>query len=134
LILVFSQNSYSQTQDELNFKWCDKLSFTQSVLDTVVNNLKRIYADDENFINSFNIAQRNWQILLESDMEMYMPTQEYWGSSETMCECQFKEQLLNNRIRFLKKWTQPGERKGWICGGTIIFENEEILIIDGERY
>ena len=134
LILVFSQNYYCQTQTELNAKWCDELITSELELDTLVDNIRTIYAPDKVFLNNLNYAQRNWQLLLQADMEMYMPSEEYWGSSETMCECQFKNQLIKNRIKFLKKWTQSGERNGWMCGGTILFENEELLIIDGERY
>ena len=134
LVLIISQNSYCQTQTELTVKWCDELITSELELDTLVDNIRTIYAPDKVFLNNLNYAQRNWQLLLEADMEMYMPSEEYWGSSETMCECQFKNQLIKNRIKFLMKWTQLGERNGWMCGGTILFENEELLIIDGERY
>ena len=134
LFLILSQNSYSQSQADLNIKWCDKLSVTKLELDSVVSIIKMTYSADKVFIKNLYQAQKNWELLLEADMEMYMPTEEYWGSAEAMCECQFKDQLIKKRIRFLKNWIQPGERKGWMCGGTILFDNEQLLIIDGERF
>jgi len=71
---------------------------------------------------------------VEFDLQLYMPIEEDFGSSELFCRCQFGVELYDVRIKFLSKWVQPGERKGWMCGGTILFENEELLIIDGEKY
>ena len=86
---ILSQNSYCQTQTELNDKWCDKLIASELELKTLLDNIKIIYNPDK-FLNNLNYAQRNWRLLLQADMEMYMPSKEYWGSSETMCKCQFR--------------------------------------------
>ena len=116
--LLFTTTLKSQTQIELNFKWCDKYKEADKELNLVYQNILNEYSKDTLFIKNLKDTQNNWIKLKESDMELYMPTLDDWGSSRAMCRCQFLIDLTKERTKFLRKWADAGERDGWMCGGT----------------
>ena len=129
LILLFTTTTIlkSQTQVELNFKWCEKYKESDKELNLVYKNILEKYSLDTLFIQNLRETQNNWIKLKDSDLELYMPTdlEEHmpFGSATMMCRCQFKIDLIKERTKFLKKWEDPGKRDGWMCGGTIRFGN-----------
>jgi len=123
LILILSTNiCKSQTQVELNFKWCDIYNEVDKELNLIYQNIIKIYSKDTLLINNLRKTQNNWIKLKNSDEELYMPKNEHWGSASSMCRCQFLAELTQKRIEFLKMW-EIGHEEGWMCGGTMRLKN-----------
>lgn len=131
---LLSNYLISQTTIERQREICKYFNSKSVQLTNIIDSLKFKYREDTLFISNLNNSQNNWLNQTILDVELYMPQQEDFGSSKQTCKCNFYSELYEARIEFLNKWNTPGKREGTICGGTIIFEGETLLIIDGIKY
>ncbi len=122
ILLLITTVSKSQSQVELNDKWCDKYNEVDKELNLIYQNVIKIYSNDTLLIKNLIKTQNNWIKLRNSDIELYMPKNEHWGSASSMCRCQFLAELTQKRIEFLKMW-EIGHEEGWMCGGTMRIKN-----------
>lgn len=77
------------------------------------------YSNEPEFIEKLREAQRIWIEFREAELKMKFPPKPgLYGSSEAMCEGDYRTQLIRERTKQLKKWL-IGIEEGDVCSGSV---------------
>jgi len=117
LILLFSLRSFCQTQTEMNVSTCDSYITADKKLNEIYQNILKEYKQDTAFIKNLKSAQLIWIKLRDADLKAIFTPGEFYGSVKSMCVCEILTEFTNERIKFLKTWTE-GIEEGEACRGT----------------
>src|SRR4051812_1044257 len=125
LLFFFSSGSYSaQTQQEINAKGCLGYKKADAVMNDLYRQVLNEYRDDKNFIAKFRDAQRAWLMFRDTYItSIYPGDPSEYGSINTMCQCEIREELTITRVAQLRKWID-GVLEGDTCGGSIRLRQE----------
>ena len=96
-------------------------------LNRIYNEIKRIYADEPEFIEKLKLAQLAWIKSRDADLELYYPKTNKrleYGSVYPMCVSSMKTVITLKRIDILKQWLD-GVEEGNVCAGSV--KNETYL-------
>jgi uncharacterized protein YecT (DUF1311 family) len=126
-ILLFSIDSFSQTQLEMNSDSYHIYEDADKELNLVYQQILKDYANDSLFISKLKISQRIWVKFRDAELEMKFPEEEkrvVYGSMYPMCESSYLKRLTIARTEKLKEWLkQPLKHVG--CNGSIMFREDE---------
>ena len=123
LLMILTLGIYAQTQFDLNIKACAKLQKAEAEMNKMLGQIYTDYKDDQNFIVKMKKAQSAWEKFYEAQIEAVFPNAgdnpklEY-GSVYPMCDCQWRENFINDRIKQLKVWAD-GIEEGDVCTGSV---------------
>jgi uncharacterized protein YecT (DUF1311 family) len=120
LSLTISNQTFGQTQLEMNQEEQSKQLKADKELNVVYNKVLKEYKNDPEFIKSFKNAQRIWIQFRDAEMKSRYPDrkQGYYGSIQPMCWSNYLTELTDERTKKLKMWL-IGIDEGDACSGSI---------------
>ncbi len=118
--LTFLNQTFGQTQLEMNQEEQSKYLKADKELNLVYNKILKEYKSDSEFIKNFKNAQRIWIQFRDAEMKSKYPDREegYYGSIHPMCWSIYLTELTEERTRKLKTWL-TGIEEGDACSGSI---------------
>lgn len=124
LLILVTNNSFSQTQGDLNETEHKKFLKADKELNRVYQQILTEYKTDTAFIKNLKAAQKLWIQSRDAEMKMMYPDREpfYYGSVHPMCWSIYKTELTNDRIKKLKMWLE-GQEEGDACSSSIRRKN-----------
>ena len=99
----------------------------QARLDSLVAEIKRLYADDKPFLAALNASQKKWSAYCASVIDMQFPHEDIvgeYGSAYFIVAPLITADLIKARIKQLSQWTE-GYEEGE-CGTGSIKRREEL--------
>jgi uncharacterized protein YecT (DUF1311 family) len=131
LSLCFSLSAFSSEADlclenakmQSDMTLCSGMTLTRAdaELNRVYNLIRRVYAEDKEFLSKLKISQRAWIKLRDADLEMKFPHEDklnQYGRVYRMCVLGVNTTLTLQRIEYLKQWL-TGIGEGDVCSGSI---------------
>jgi uncharacterized protein YecT (DUF1311 family) len=118
--LTISNQTFGQTQLEMNQEEQSKYLKADKELNLVYNKILKDYKSDTEFIKNFKNAQRIWIQFRDAEMKSKYPDREegYYGSIHSMCWSIYFTELTEERTKKLKMWL-TGIEEGDLCSGSI---------------
>ncbi|AZG74781.1 lysozyme inhibitor LprI family protein [Shewanella livingstonensis] len=111
----------AQTQREMTLCQGVNLTKADAELNRVYNLIRKVYADDKEFLSKLKASQLAWIKLRDADLEMSFPLadkQLQYGSIYRMCAMGIETKQTLQRVEYLKKWL-AGVKEGDVCSGSI---------------
>lgn len=110
----------ADTQLQMNTAACNEMNNADATLNQVYKNVLAKYKDDELFTNKFIAAQKKWMEFRDAYVDsMYIPeNRDSYGSVFSMCQCNFLENIINDRVKQLQVWLN-GIEEGDVCTGSV---------------
>jgi uncharacterized protein YecT (DUF1311 family) len=111
---------FSQSQSAMNIAADKEYQKVDRQLNTVYQQILKLYKDDAEFIKNFKASQRIWIQFRDAEMKMKFPDREhgYYGSVHPMCWSMHLAFLVNQRLATLKEWVD-GIEEGDVCAGSV---------------
>ena len=119
-LTIFFAATYTiaQTQMQMNQDAGSGYKQAEAELNTIYLQILKGYAADTSFISHLKAAERIWIKFRDAELLMKYPPDGSYGSSQSMCESTYLEQLTHERIKTLKVWVD-GIEEGDICSGSV---------------
>jgi uncharacterized protein YecT (DUF1311 family) len=110
----------ADTQLQMNTAACNEMTNADANLNQVYKKVLAKYKDDELFTNKFIAAQKKWMEFRDAYVDsMYIPeNRDSYGSVFSMCQCNFLEKIINDRVKQLQVWLN-GIEEGDVCTGSV---------------
>lgn len=124
LMLTFSLAARAQNQGQMNAEACQKYQAADQHLNTLYQQVLKLYAADAVFLKAFRASQVAWLKYRNAQLEALYPTQSgedkqtIYGSVYPMCSCPVLAELTTARNRQLQAWVK-GTKEGDVCGGSM---------------
>lgn len=117
---IFSNQTFSQTQAEMNAQEHQVYLNADKELNIVYNKILKEYKLDAAFIKNLKNAQRIWIKFRDAEMKSKYPDREkgYYGSIHPMCWSIYLTELTEERTKKLKIWLD-GVQEGDSCSGSV---------------
>jgi uncharacterized protein YecT (DUF1311 family) len=100
----------------------DKFEKADAELNRVYAEIRKVYANDPEFLRKLRDAQRIWLQFRDAEMEALFPPRSdepgYYGSVHPMCLAEYRAKLTTERVVALKAWL-VGTEEGNVCAGSI---------------
>jgi|LakMenE01Jun11ns_1017448.scaffolds.fasta_scaffold9163812_1 uncharacterized protein YecT (DUF1311 family) len=118
--LTISNQSFGQTQLEMNQVEHNNYLKADKELNLVYNNILKDYKSDTTFIKNFKSAQRIWIQFRDAEMKSKYPDREqgYYGSIHPMCRNVYLTELTEERTKKLRVWL-TGIEEGDSCTSSV---------------
>jgi|LakMenEpi03Aug12_release.lakeMendotaPanAssembly.Ray.scaffolds.fasta_scaffold221322_2 uncharacterized protein YecT (DUF1311 family) len=122
--LTISNQTFGQTQLEMNQEEQSKYLKADKELNLVYNKILKEYKSDSEFIKNFKNAQRIWIQFRDAEMKSKYPDREegYYGSIHPMCWSIYLTELTEERTKKLNTWLL-GIEEGDVCNGSVKTKN-----------
>jgi uncharacterized protein YecT (DUF1311 family) len=120
LCLTISNQTFGQTQLEMNQEEESNYLKADKELNLVYNQILNEYKSDKEFIKNLKNAQRIWIQFRDAEMKSKYPDREqgYYGSIHTMCWTIYIRDLTEERTNKLRVWL-TGIEEGDACSGSV---------------
>lgn len=124
LLAWYSLTAHAQTQAQLNAEACGEYQAADRQLNTLYQQVLKLYAQDVAFLKSFKASQLAWLKFRDAQLEAVFPTQPgqakptTYGSVYPMCRCTVLAELTRARNQQLQTWVR-GTEEGDVCSGSV---------------
>ena len=120
LCFAISNDTFGQTQLEMNQEEESNYLKADKELNLVYNQILNEYKSDKEFIKNLKNAQRIWIQFRDAEMKSKYPDREqgYYGSIHTMCWTIYIRDLTEERTNKLRVWL-TGIEEGDACSGSV---------------
>jgi uncharacterized protein YecT (DUF1311 family) len=131
LIMCFPLSAFSSEADlclenaksQSDMTLCSGINHTRAdaELNRVYNLIRKVYAEDKEFLSKLKTSQLAWIKLRDADLEMKFPHEDkqyQYGTAYRMCALGVSTKLTLQRVEYLKQWL-TGIDEGDVCSGSI---------------
>ena len=113
-----------QTQMQLNEDACDAYKTADQELNSLYQQVLKLYASDAAFLKAFRASQQAWLTYRDAQLEARFPTRPgeekrvTYGSVYPTCRCTILAELTVARNQQLRVWVE-GIAEGDVCSGSV---------------
>ena len=113
-----------QTQTQLNEDACDAYKTADQELNSLYQQVLKLYASDAAFLKAFRASQQAWLTYRDAQLEARFPTRPgeekrvTYGSVYPTCRCTTLAELTTVRNQQLRVWVE-GIAEGDVCSGSV---------------
>ena len=113
-----------QTQTQLNGDACDAYKTADQELNSLYQQVLKLYASDAAFLKAFRASQQAWLTYRDAQLEARFPTRPgeakrvTYGSVYPTCSCTILAELTTARNQQLRVWVE-GIAEGNVCSGSV---------------
>jgi uncharacterized protein YecT (DUF1311 family) len=120
LFFITIQFTFGQTQSEMNQDASNEWKKVNTELNNTYEQILTEYQSDTAFINNLKISQQLWIQFTEAELLTKFPERGlgYYGTAHPACVASYEKQLIIDRIKSLKVWTE-GIEEGDMCSGSV---------------
>lgn len=122
------QSCMDEAMTQSHMTRCAGIGFEEAdwELNRIYQEIRRLYAEDETFLEKLKQSQMAWIKLRDADLELEYPSsdpQAAYGSVLPMCLAGHKAYLTWQRVDFLKRWIE-GSEEGDVCSGSVMGQSQ----------
>ena len=114
----------TQTQTQLNEDACGAYKTADQELNSLYQQVLKLYAPDAAFLKAFRASQQAWLTYRDAQLEARFPTRPgeakrvTYGSVYPTCSCTILAELTTARNQQLRVWVE-GIAEGDVCSGSV---------------
>jgi hypothetical protein len=124
LVMIFflslsGGTAFCQSQAQLTRMYGEASKMTLEKMDSIYQNILKLYAEDTVFIRNFENSQTAWLDYLETALKAQFPDRPpgYYGSMSSMCASIYSRKIIESRIYEIEKWLEG--RKDGDCASSV---------------